>query len=194
MSLHQHLNEKTNVHALCIYSAKLSFKLSVVWTEWTLCFAHFAIILTGCIVECWLLLSMCVCIVCLKTAAKTQSRKSPTIFSFITPKVSPVAEHNLQVVTFIKCSEDSQQQQYDPQTTSQLKAIHICRDRAREGEKQEKDSSGFIQRMGYFLQYARHMMTDYRSSHLFVLFYFVSFLKIEQQKRKLKWPSDEHIL
>lgn len=48
-----------------------------------------------------------------------------TVFSFITPKVSPVAEHDLQVVALIQSSQDSQQQQDDSKTTSQLQPVHI---------------------------------------------------------------------
>lgn len=67
--------------------------------------------------------------------SKSEHTNRLTVFSFITPKVSPVAEHDLQVVTLIKCGQDSQQQQYDPQTTGQLQTIHICtrRDTSRGG-------------------------------------------------------------
>lgn len=91
---------------------------------------------------------------CLNTAvawlswSKSEKTNRLTVFSFITPKVSPVAEHDLQVITLIKCCQDSQQQQYDPQTTSQLQTIHIYsqRDTAMGGVEKIRFVSVIVQR------------------------------------------------
>lgn len=62
-----------------------------------------------------------------------------TILSFIAPKVSPVAEHDLQVVALVKCRQDSQQQQDDPEPPGQLQSIHVYSQREGQRGREEEE-------------------------------------------------------
>lgn len=82
-----------------------------------------------------------------------------TVFRFIASKVSPVAEQDLQVVALVQGGQDPQQQQDDPQTSSQLQTIHVCshRDRREEGVNSQAG--------------ALHVLTEFKCKMMLFFFY-----------------------
>lgn len=64
-----------------------------------------------------------------------------TVFGFVAPKVSPVAEQDLQVVALVQSRQNSQQQQDDAEAAGQFQPVHIWERKVGWEQSKNRDSA-----------------------------------------------------